>query len=102
MKAHNDYITNGVQSLNDIHLHSGEFQDYLAYKQGNLKYLYLLGSIALVILLLGCINYMNLTTAQAISRAREVGVRRVMGAGKASIRYQFLIETMLISICALF
>ena len=101
MKAHNDYLTNGLQSLNDIHLHSGEFQDYLAYKQGNIKYLYLLGSIALIILFLGCINYMNLTTAQAISRAREVGVRRVMGAGKGSIRYQFLIETIAISICAL-
>jgi putative ABC transport system permease protein len=101
MKAYNDHITNSLQALNDIHLHSSEFQDYLAYKQGNLKYLYLLGSIALVILLLGCINYMNLTTAQAISRAREVGVRRVMGAGKSAIRYQFLIETLAISFCAL-
>ena len=100
MKAHNDYITNGLQSLNDIHLNSSEFQDYLAYKQGNIKYLYVLGAIALIILLLGCINYMNLTTAQAISRAREVGVRRVMGAGKGSIRCQFLIETTAISICA--
>src|SRR6202012_985213 len=44
---------------------------------------------------------MNLTTAQAVSRAREVGVRRVMGAGKGVIRYQFLIETIIISICAL-
>jgi putative ABC transport system permease protein len=101
MKEHSDHITNSLQALHDIHLHSSEFQDYLAYKQGNLKYLYLLGSIALVILLLGCINYMNLTTAQAISRAREVGVRRVMGAGKGSIRSQFLIETLAISICAL-
>lgn len=101
MKAHSDYITNSLQALNDIHLNSSEFQDYLAYKQGNLKYLYLLGAIALVILLLGCINYMNLTTAQAISRAREVGVRRVMGAGKGSIRSQFLIETIAISTCAL-
>jgi putative ABC transport system permease protein len=101
MKSHSDYITNSLQALNDIHLNSSEFQDYMAYKQGNLKYLYLLGTIALVILLLGCINYMNLTTAQAISRAREVGVRRVMGAGKGSIRYQFLIETIAISVCAL-
>lgn len=101
MKEHNDFITNGLQALNDIHLHSEEYQDYLAYKQANIKYLYLLGSIALIILLLGCINYMNLTTAQAISRAREVGVRRVMGAGKGAIRYQFLIETIAISLCAL-
>jgi putative ABC transport system permease protein len=101
MKAHSDHITNSLQSLKDIHLNSSEYVDYLAYKQGNIKYLYLLTSIALVILLLACINYMNLTTAQAISRAREVGVRRVMGAGKGSIRYQFLIETIAISLFAL-
>ncbi len=101
MKAGNDYVTTSLQALKDIHLHSTEFNDYLAYKQGSIKYLYLLGSIALVILLLGCINYMNLTTAQAISRAREVGVLRVIGAGKGSIRYQFLLETIVISLCAL-
>jgi putative ABC transport system permease protein len=101
LKAHSDHITNSLQSLKDIHLNSSEFMDYLAYKQGNIKYLYLLSSIALVILLLACINYMNLTTAEAVSRAREVGVRRVMGAGKGAIRYQFLIETIIISICAL-
>jgi len=101
LKAHGDHITNSLQALKDIHLNSSGFQDYLAYKQGNMKYLYLLVSIALIILALGCINYMNLTTAQAISRAREVGVRRVLGAGKSSIRYQFLIETIAISIFAL-
>jgi len=101
MKTYNDYMSNSVQPLLDIHLHSSAFQDYLAWKQGNIKYLYLLVAIALIILLLGCINYMNLTTAQAIGRAREVGVRRVMGAGKSSIRYQFLIETIAISLFAL-
>ena len=101
MKAGNDYMTNGLQPLNEFHLHSTEFQDYLQYKQGNIKYIYLLFSIALVILALGCINYMNLTTAQAISRAREVGVCRVMGAGKGNIRYQFLIETIAVSLLAL-
>jgi putative ABC transport system permease protein len=101
LKSHSDHITNSLQALKDIHLNSSEFQDYLAYKQGNIKYLYLLSSIALVILLLACINYMNLATAQAISRAREVGVRRVLGAGKWAIRYQFLIETIIISLGAL-
>ena len=101
MKAHSDHITNSLQELADIHLNSSEFQDYLAYKQSNLKYLYLLASIAIVILLLACINYMNLTTAHAITRAREVGVRRVMGAGKQVIRCQFLIETFMVSLCAL-
>lgn len=97
LKAHNDHITNGLQALKDIHLNSVGFQDYLDYKQGRIKYMYLLSSIAMVILLLACINYMNLTTAQAVSRAREVGVRRVMGANKSAIRYQFLIETVIIS-----
>ena len=101
MKATGDKMTNSLQALTDIHLHSAQYQDYLGWKQGNIQYLYLLGAIALVILLLGCINYMNLTTAQAISRAREVGVRRVMGAGKGAIRYQFLIETMAVSLFAL-
>ena len=101
LKAHNDHITNNLQALKDIHLNSAGFQDYLAYKQGSIKYLYLLSSIAIVILLLACINYMNLTTAQAVSRAREVGVRRVMGASKNAIRYQFLIETAIISFCGL-
>jgi putative ABC transport system permease protein len=101
LKAHGDHITNSLQALTDIHLNSSEFQDYLAYKQGNIKYLYLLASIALAILLLGCINYMNLATAHALSRAREVGVRRVIGASKSSIRYQLLIETVIISFGAL-
>ena len=101
LRATGSKMTNSLQALNDIHLHSAMYEDYLAWKQGNIQYLYLLGAIALVILLLGCINYMNLTTAQAISRAREVGVRRVMGAGKGAIRYQFLIETLAISLVAL-
>ncbi|HVV55788.1 MAG TPA: ABC transporter permease [Mucilaginibacter sp.] len=101
MKKYNDHITNSLQALKDIHLNSSGYVDYLAYKQGNIKYLYLLTSIALAILLLACINYMNLATAHAISRAREVGVRRVLGAAKGSIRAQFLAETMLISLCAM-
>jgi len=101
MKATNDHMTNNLQALLDIHLHSSEYPSYMEVKQGSLSYLYLLSSIALAILLLGCINYMNLSTAQAIDRAREVGVRRVLGAGKASIRYQFLMETIVISLCAL-
>lgn len=101
MKATGDHMTNSLQALRDIHLHSFQYQDYLAYKQGNMQYLYLLAGIALAILLLGCINYMNLTTAQAIGRAREVGIRRVIGAGKNAIRIQFILETMTVTLCAM-
>jgi len=101
MKEHSDHITNSLQALKDIHLNSSNFMDYLAYKQGNIKYIFLLASVASLILLLASINYMNLTTAQAMSRAREAGVRRVLGAGKAAIRNQFLTESSIISICSL-
>jgi len=101
MKASGVRMTNSLQALRDIHLYSSGYTSYIEGKQGNMKYLYLLAAIALIILLLGCINYMNLTTAQAIGRAREVGVRRVLGAGKGSIRYQFLMETIAISLFAM-
>ena len=101
MKASGNFMTNALQPLLNIHLHSAAYQSFLEAQQGNIKYLYVLVSIAAFILLLGCINYINLTTAQAIDRAKEVAVRRVMGAGKASIRVQFLMETIIISITAL-
>ena len=101
MKVANDNVTISLQPLSAIHLHSVVYQDYLQYKQGNIQYLVLLACIALVILALGCINYVNLTTAQAIGRAREVGVRRVMGATKSAVRYQFLLETLAVSLLAM-
>ncbi|MES2278759.1 MAG: FtsX-like permease family protein [Bacteroidota bacterium] len=100
MKATGEKCVNSVQALKDIHLHSSQYQGSIEVRQGNLKYLYLLGTIALIILLLGSINFMNLSTAQAIDRAREVGVRRVMGANRIAIRYQFFIETLLVSFVA--
>ncbi len=100
-KATGDFMENGLQALKDVHLNSAQYYSYMEVKQGNIHYLYILGSIALAILLLGCINYMNLSTAQAIDRAREVGVRRVLGAGKSAIRYQFLIETVAVSLLGL-
>jgi putative ABC transport system permease protein len=101
MKSSNNKLTNSLQALGDIHLNSAQYYSYMEVKQGSSKYLYLLGSIALAILLLGCINYINLSTAQALDRAHEVGVRRVLGAGKSAIRYQFMIETIAVSLLGL-
>jgi putative ABC transport system permease protein len=101
MKTYNDYLTTSLQALLAIHLNSQGYQDYLAYKQGDIKYLYLLGTIAMFILILGCINYINLSTAQSVSRAREVGVRRVLGAGIGVIRAQVITETVVVSLFAL-
>lgn len=64
-------------------------------------YLYILGSIAIFTLVIACINFMNLVTASSAKRAAEVGVRKVMGAGKAALVRQFLGESMVLSMMAL-
>ncbi|WP_217601976.1 ABC transporter permease [Chitinophaga sp. GbtcB8] len=64
-------------------------------------YLYILGSIAIFTLVIACINFMNLATASSAKRAAEVGVRKVMGAGKAALVRQFLGESMVLSMMAL-
>lgn len=69
--------------------------------RGRPRYLYIFGTIALLILLIAAINYVNLVTAQAERRAREVGVRKTMGASRQHVAYQFLGEALLLSGMAL-
>ncbi len=88
-----------LQPLKDIYLHSALGNEIGA--NGNITYLYILASIGLFILLIACINFMNLSTARSQKRAREVGVRKVMGAEKASLVRQFLGESFLMCLIAL-
>ncbi len=88
-----------IQPLTDIYLHS-DLDNEIA-PNGNITYLYILGSIALFVLLIACINFMNLSTARSLKRAKEVGVRKVLGAEKRSLIYQFLGESTLMSCLAL-
>ncbi len=88
-----------IQPLLDIYLRS-DLQDEIA-PNGNIKFLYILGSIALFVLIIACINFMNLSTARSGKRAKEVGVRKVMGAEKTSLIYQFLGESVMMSLLAL-
>ena len=67
---------------------------------GNIKYVKLFSLIAAIILIIACINFMNLSTARSEKRAREVGVRKVMGAGKSRLIVQFIGESLLISFMA--
>lgn len=67
---------------------------------GNMAYIYVFGAVAVLILMLASINYMNLATARATSRAKEVGLRKVVGANRSQLAFQFMSESILLSIAA--
>jgi putative ABC transport system permease protein len=85
----------GLQKLTDIHLTS--HLDYEAEENGDIKRVYVFSVIALIILLIACINYMNLSTARSTLRAKEIGIRKVAGATKGELIAQFLSESVLIA-----
>ena len=86
--------------LTDIHLTSNKESDLEA--NGDIKYVYIFSAVGLFILILACINFMNLATARSANRAKEVGVRKSMGARKNQLINQFISEALLISILAFF
>ena len=88
-----------LQPLTSIHLHSNVENEL--QPGGNPVNLYIFSMIALFILLIACINFMNLSTARSASRAREVGVRKVLGSAQGNLVRQFLTESILFSILAM-
>ncbi|MVM37321.1 FtsX-like permease family protein [Spirosoma sp. HMF3257] len=89
----------GFQPVTAIHLYSDLDDEIEA--NGDIKYVYIFSVIALFILLLACINFMNLSTAGSAGRAKEVGIRKVMGSVKTQLVSQFLIESVLLTLLAL-
>ncbi|HEY5823107.1 MAG TPA: ABC transporter permease [Cyclobacteriaceae bacterium] len=87
-----------TQSISSIHLNS--WLDDEIEINGNLQYIYLFGAVALFITALACINFMNLSTARSASRAKEVGVRKAVGAVQRRLIFQFLFESYLYVIIA--
>ncbi|TFF39680.1 ABC transporter permease [Mucilaginibacter psychrotolerans] len=87
------------QKLTDIHLRS-HLDDEIE-QNGDIKRVYIFSAIALFILLIACINYMNLATARSVLRAKEIGIRKVIGAQRSEIISQFLSESVLITYVAL-
>jgi putative ABC transport system permease protein len=88
-----------LQHIREIHLGSdlnGEFEP-----NGNLSYIRIFSMVAFLLLVVACINFMNLTTASSSIRAREVGVRKTNGASRKTLRHQFYSEAIIISILAL-
>ena len=88
-----------LQPLRDIHLHSDS--SYEMEPGGDIKYVYIFGAVAIFMLLIACINFINLSTASASKRAKEVGVRKVMGSRKSELVEQFLVESVLLTFIAL-
>ena len=84
-----------LQALGDIHLYSQGILE--SAKRSDILYVWMFGVIAALILLLACINFINLSTAKSINRAKEVGLRKVIGSRKSNLVRQFLTESILIS-----
>ena len=88
-----------LRPLTDIHLHSAT--KYEMEANGDVHYIYIFGALAIFILLLACINFTNLSTAGAAKRAKEIGVRKVLGSEKNKLVWQFLTESVLLTLLAM-
>jgi putative ABC transport system permease protein len=95
-----DKIVFNLQRLQDIHLSNDLPAQYGLLEASNPTYGYILSVIALFILLIACINFVNLTVARSLKRAKEIGVRKVVGSSRKQLIWQFMGESFLLSFIA--
>ena len=88
-----------LELLTEVHLYSKA--QYSLEPGGNIKYIYILGFVAVILLLLACVNFLNLVTAKSIERAHEIGVRKVLGALRGQLFIQFIIEAAIVTLVSL-
>jgi putative ABC transport system permease protein len=88
-----------LQPITSIHLHSDTANE--PEELGSMSYIYIFSAVAFFMLLIACINYMNLATARSARRAKEIGIRKVTGSNKSQLVMQFLIESTLTAVFAL-
>ncbi len=100
MMANGDHVNYYLQPVADIHLKSQLGIEIES--NGNIDYVYIFSAVALFILVIACINFMNLSTARATIRAKEVGIKKVLGSIKNQLISQFLTESILFSFLASF
>ncbi|MCD0473529.1 ABC transporter permease [Flavobacterium sp. EDS] len=99
IKKYGEPVKSSLLSLPNTRLHKGN--DPFPGDSGNLQFLRILMGLSVLILLLSIVNYINLATANAVKRAKEVGIRKIVGAGKSQIITQFVFETALITLFSL-
>src|ERR1700722_18369059 len=88
-----------IVPLTDVHLYSNK--SYELEANSNIQFVYIFSVIAVLILLIACVNFMNLSTARSANRAKEVGIRKVVGSTKGQLILQFLTESVLLSLFSL-
>lgn len=89
----------GLQPITSIHLHSDTTNE--PEELGSMSYIYIFSAVAFFMLVIACINYMNLTTARSARRGKEIGIRKVTGSSKFQLVLQFLVESTLTALFAL-
>ncbi len=99
LKKDKDGVSFRLQPFADVHLGSSLNDTYPT--AGSIKYLYMLGVVSFLILLIAWFNYINLSTANSFKRANEVGVRKVIGASRNNLIFQFISESFLVNLLAL-
>lgn len=100
LSGENDYVRYNFMLLTDLYLKS-DF-DSEAEVVSDIKYIYIFSAVAILILVIACINYINLATAKAADRAKEVGIRKVVGALRKQLFFQFISESVIITFFAFF
>lgn len=89
-----------LQPLADIHLRSHLGAEYKWSTNGDILYVYIFSATAILVLLIACCNFINLSTARSLNRSKEIGLRKVIGAAQSQLVFQFLGESILISFLA--
>ncbi|HYC86100.1 MAG TPA: FtsX-like permease family protein, partial [Chryseosolibacter sp.] len=89
-----------LQAVQDIHLHSQNFEWEIA-DRGSAETVYILGITAVLILVIACLNFINLSTARSLKRMKEVGVRKVVGAYRRQLIFQFITESVIFTLLGL-
>lgn len=86
------------QPMRDIHLHSSK--SFEAEKNGNATAVYFLFGVALIVIILAIVNYINLSTSKSMDRAKEVGIRKVVGSSLSQLRWQFMMECLIVTLAS--